>query len=60
MAGWLRQRSVILLCACREVATCHRRVAADLIAAQTGLAVVHRPGLGRVSPPIRDEQPRLL
>lgn len=60
VAGLLRSRAVILLCACREVATCHRRVAAELLAAHTGLAVIHLPGLIRVTPTVHDEQPRLL
>ncbi len=33
-----------LLCACADVETCHRKVAADLVAEALGLEVVHLPG----------------
>ena len=44
LAPILAQRPVILLCACREVTQCHRRVAAEFLAAQLGVAVEHLPG----------------
>lgn len=34
-------QTVILLCACREVTTCHRRIAAEQLAADFGLSIVH-------------------
>ncbi|MGE3537157.1 MAG: DUF488 family protein [Candidatus Tectimicrobiota bacterium] len=34
-------QAVILLCACAEVATCHRRLAAEQLAADFGLSVTH-------------------
>jgi hypothetical protein len=37
----LSERPVILLCACRKIETCHRRVAAEVVAAATGHPVVH-------------------
>lgn len=37
----LEGQPVLLLCACRDVQTCHRRDAADLLAAATGAPVVH-------------------
>lgn len=37
----LAQRPVILLCGCRDAATCHRSVAADYLAAATGAPVIH-------------------
>ena len=40
-ADWLADQSIILLCACADWRTCHRRQAADLIAAATGIPVAH-------------------
>jgi uncharacterized protein (DUF488 family) len=37
----LQQRSVILLCACRDVETCHRKVAAEYLSEHLGAPVVH-------------------
>lgn len=37
----LAMMPVILLCACEEYHTCHRRVAADLIRAACGCEVIH-------------------
>lgn len=37
----LADHPVMLLCACWEVATCHRSVAADLIGAATGCPLIH-------------------
>ncbi len=37
----LASRPVILLCACRQVENCHRRVAAELVASATGLPLEH-------------------
>lgn len=37
----LRERDVILLCACKEVGTCHRQDASALVAEACGCAVVH-------------------
>ena len=39
-----RAENIILLCACRDVATCHRKVVAEKLAAEWGCDVVH---LGR-------------
>jgi uncharacterized protein (DUF488 family) len=39
---WIGQSPVVLLCACRDWRTCHRRVAAELAQEQfSGLRVVH-------------------
>ena len=46
VAALLSEHPVILLCGCRDVLTCHRLVAADLVAGATGAAVVHLPGPG--------------
>jgi uncharacterized protein (DUF488 family) len=34
-------RSVILMCACKDVATCHRRTAAEQLAADLGVPITH-------------------
>ena len=34
-------QSVILLCACKDVATCHRRTAAEQLAADLGKTITH-------------------
>jgi hypothetical protein len=39
----LSRHSLILLCACPTVQTCHRRVAAELVAEHLGLSPVHLP-----------------
>lgn len=40
----LEERPVILMCVCWNLSECHRRVAADLIAAQTGVNLEHLGG----------------
>ena len=48
-AGWLQEtlaiisagRSVVLMCACEDVAVCHRKVVAERLAALEGADVVH-------------------
>ena len=39
----LDTQPVLLLCACREVATCHRLTAAELLQERLGVNVVHLP-----------------
>jgi uncharacterized protein (DUF488 family) len=39
----LGTQPVLLLCACREVATCHRSTAAELLQERLGVEVVHLP-----------------
>ena len=39
----LQTQPVILLCACRHVEECHRKVAAEFLAQATGAEVVHLP-----------------
>ena len=34
-------QSVILMCACKDVATCHRRTAAEQLAADLGVPITH-------------------
>jgi len=34
-------QSVILMCACKDVATCHRRMAAEQLAADLGVPITH-------------------
>lgn len=41
VADLLARRSVILLYACADVQHCHRKPAADLLAASTGAPVIH-------------------
>jgi uncharacterized protein (DUF488 family) len=41
VAELLASRPVVLLCACRQVESCHRRVAADLVSSATGFPLVH-------------------
>lgn len=41
VSGVLTNHPVILLCACKDVAECHRKVAAELIAEHTGAAINH-------------------
>ncbi len=41
IAELLATRPVVLLCACRRVEGCHRKVAAELVATAAGLPVVH-------------------
>lgn len=41
VAPLLEAQSVILLCGCADVATCHRRLVADLLAEATGCPVEH-------------------
>lgn len=42
LGGWVVQSPVVLLCACRDWRTCHRRVAAELAQERwPGLQVVH-------------------
>lgn len=48
LAEVIRWRSVILLCACKRAADCHRSVAAAHLAARTGAHVIH---LGETPPP---------
>jgi len=38
---WLAQRPIVLLCACRDVATCHRLTAADYLSHALGAPVEH-------------------
>lgn len=40
-ADALAQKSVLLLCTCSDVETCHRKVASELLSAQTGAPVIH-------------------
>lgn len=40
---WLSERPIILICVCKEVAWCHRKVAAELLGAELGAEVVHLP-----------------
>ncbi len=40
----LEAQSIVLMCACKDVETCHRKVAADLLAEATGSEVVHWRG----------------
>lgn len=40
----LLKQSIILLCACRDAATCHRTPAAEYLAEQLGAEVVHIEG----------------
>jgi uncharacterized protein (DUF488 family) len=52
----LNTQPVILLCACREVATCHRATAAELLQERLGVEVVHLPfgfvaGSATIPPP---------
>src|SRR5512133_3543467 len=37
----LEQHPILLLCACRDLQTCHRLVVANLLAEATGVPVVH-------------------
>lgn len=54
----LRRRNIILLCACRDHALCHRNVAAQLISEATGDAVVHlEPPTDGVIPALTITQP---
>lgn len=41
VGGQLELRNVLLLCGCREVASCHRTVAADLLHEALGAPIVH-------------------
>lgn len=43
LAPILAVQSVVLLCACRNVRTCHRRQVAEVLAKATGAPVVHLP-----------------
>lgn len=38
---YLESQNVLLLCGCREVASCHRKVAADLLHKALGVSIVH-------------------
>jgi hypothetical protein len=40
-AAYLAQRDVLLLCACRDLATCHRLPASELLAEATGASLQH-------------------
>lgn len=54
----LRRRNIILLCACRDHALCHRSVAARLISEATGAPVVHlEPPTAGVIPALTITQP---
>ncbi len=44
VAPILAERPIILVCACRDVERCHRKVAAEYIQYETGAPVVHLPG----------------
>jgi uncharacterized protein (DUF488 family) len=44
----LASRPVVLACACRLVESCHRRVAADLVATATRLPLVHLVPIAKV------------
>lgn len=39
--AYLGEKSVVLLCACRDANTCHRNDAANLLQEVTGLPIVH-------------------
>ena len=39
----LAERPLVLMCACREVAVCHRQPAAELLAKEFGVEVAHLP-----------------
>lgn len=41
VAGLLNKAPVVLLCACKHVNTCHRRVVAELISAFSEAVIVH-------------------
>ncbi len=41
IAEMLQQQPVILMCACVDAAHCHRTPAAEAVAAQTGVSIVH-------------------
>jgi len=48
------KRPVILLCACRDVTVCHRKVVAELLAAELGWPVEH------LAPEVPPKQSRLF
>lgn len=50
-AQYLENQPVLLLCACRDVATCHRKVAAELLAQATGAEVIHWSPADLATPP---------
>ena len=37
----LERRNVVLLCGCRDLTTCHRKVAAELLREALGAPIVH-------------------
>jgi hypothetical protein len=41
ISALLKKNLVILLCACKDVNTCHRKVAAEYLAEQLGVEVKH-------------------
>ena len=43
VGAFLETQPVVLLCACREVATCHRLTVAELLQERLGVEVVHLP-----------------
>lgn len=53
----MEQGPAILLCACPDPQTCHRRVAAELIAAECGCEVMHLTAKDLTEAP-RDEKPQ--
>lgn len=57
IAPLLKRQPLILLCACPDPQTCHRRIAAEVIAAECGCEVVHLTAKDLTEAP-KDEKPQ--